>query len=71
MSKYNIKGTTTEEYHPQQNPSEHSVQGIKKGSEILLGRTGATKSAEFKANQHYIAICVTGEHIQERTGKRH
>ncbi len=53
MRKYNIKGTTTEPYHPQQNPSERVILDIKAGAQTLLGCTGADSRAWFKVMEFY------------------
>ena len=44
LTKYNISRSTTEPYHPQQNPAERRIQDIKRYSLNIMDHTGAPES---------------------------
>lgn len=54
--KYNIKQTTTEPHHPQQNPAERQIQEVKKRVNMIMDRTGCPEEVWYLATQYVVYL---------------
>lgn len=54
--KYNVKQTTTEPHHPQQNPAERQIQEVKKRTNMIMDRTGCPEEVWYLVVQYVVYL---------------
>ena len=69
LRKYNISSTTTEPYHPHQNPAERKIRDLKQTTNQILDRVGAPSDLWFYALKYvsYLYNHTANEKLKWKT----
>ena len=69
LRKYNISSTTTEPYHPHQNPAERKIRDLKQTTNQILDRVGAPSELWFYALKYvsYLYNHTSNEKLKWKT----
>jgi transposase InsO family protein len=54
--KYNIKQSTTEPHHPQQNPAERQIQDVKRQVNLIMDRVGCPDMLWLLATKYVVYL---------------